>query len=57
MAGLICLSKVQELSMGTMNSVALTIANVGLCICVYIVCLGISVLLRKIPYLKILFSL
>lgn len=61
MAGLICLSKVQELSvfqvMGTMNSVALTIANVGLCICVYVVCLGISVLLRKIPYLRVLFSL
>ena len=59
MAGLICLSKLQELSvfqvMGTMNSVVLTMANVGLCACVYALCLGISVLLRKIPYLRILF--
>ena len=56
MAGLILLCRAQDTSLfnglGNLNSIALTVVNVLLCICVFAGCLFITVLLRKIPFIK-----
>lgn len=61
MAGLILLCRAQDTSLfnglGNLNSIALTVVNVLLCICVFAGCLFITVLLRKIPFIKKLFVL
>ncbi len=61
MAGLILLSRAQDTSLfnglGNLNSIALTAVNVLLCICIFVGCLFITVLLRKIPFIEKLFAL
>lgn len=61
MAGLVLLSRLQGLAcfqvLGGMNSILVTVINVVLCACVFAICLGISVVLRKVPYVGKLFSL
>lgn len=61
MAGLVLLSRFQGLGcfqvLSSMNSILVTIVNVVLCVCVFAVCLGVSVALRKVPYIRKLFSL
>lgn len=61
LVGLVLLSRLQALPwlqfMGNLNSVAVTLLNVVLCGCVFAICLAVSVLFRKIPYINRLFAL
>ena len=61
LVGLVLLSRLQALPwlqfMGNLNSVAVTVMNVVLCGCVFAICLAVSVLFRKIPYINRLFAL